>query len=609
MAYLGLLPERKPRIRQEDQVVQEAIRRLELDHGGEDIHLRSLLLDPQNAAETAEASAQLQDAAPEILCVRCHDLVHHGAGNPIHHPDIDSIRETIAESPYKYNHVYHVLDAADFPMSLLPRISSLLDTMPLRSRNRRSRHARFYDGRLTELSFVITRSDLFAPRRDQVDRLMPWIRENLRDALGRAGRDVRLGNVRCVSARRNWWTPELKEEIWKRGGANWLVGKANVGKSYLVHHVFPKGRMEPSDKKKELPVLRMTGSGTYSSYPGHAQQGEVYSVALDEDRAVNLDALALLPPRPDESNYPQMPVVSGLPGTTASPIRIPFGSGKGELIDLPGLERSALVDHVKEAHKGSLVMKTRVEPEQVVLKGTDQSLLLGGIIRITPRTPGLVFLTYNFTPLQEHRTMTEKAISIQEQTSELRVENIALEGTGEKIALAGSFRLEYDVTKIRAGPITRKDAANISVDRLPYRVVALDLLIEGCGWVEIVAQVRTRDLFNEGRQRARTKAETLPKEQITSPSGLLQSLDLSEPEEPEEKDIEYGGPDGKSEIQWPIVDVYSPMGKFIGSRRPLNGWMMAQPKASQKKKSMRARPKKSLKGLKQQQKAKRSTAV
>ncbi|CAK7233960.1 Mitochondrial ribosome small subunit bioproteinsis protein [Sporothrix bragantina] len=549
--------------------------------------------------------AKTQVANSTILCVRCHDLVHHGAGNPIYHPDIDSIRETIAESPYKYNHVYHVLDAADFPMSLLPRIGSLLDTMPLRSRNRRSRHAKFYGGRLTELSFVITRSDLLAPRRDQVDRLMPWIRETLRDALGRTGRDVRLGNVRCVSARRNWWTPELKEEIWKRGGANWLVGKANVGKSYLVHHVFPKGRMDPVDRKKELPVLRKSQSGSYTTYHANAQEGEVDSAAFDEGRAADLDANALLPPRPEETNYPQMPVVSGLPGTTASPIRIPFGSGKGELIDLPGLERTALADYVQEAHKGSLVMKSRIQPEQIVLKGTNQSLLLGGFIRITPRTPNLVFLMYNFTPLQEHRTMTEKAIAIQEQTSELRVENIAIEGTGEKIALAGSFQLKHDVTKLRAGPITRKDAANISIDRLPYRVVAVDILIEGCGWIEIVAQVRTRDLFAEGKRDARVK-----KEEIGDASGLLWSLDLSEPEEPEHEDeTKHFNQRGDSDTQWPIIDVYSPKGKFIGSRRPLNAWMMAQPKASQKKNGLRARPKKSLKGAKKQQKAERRALV
>ncbi|CAK7203217.1 Mitochondrial ribosome small subunit bioproteinsis protein [Sporothrix eucalyptigena] len=577
MAYLGLLPKRKPRVREEDNVVEEAIRRLELEHGDEDIHLRSLLRGPESKDEKEDGI------------------------------DIESIRETIAESPYKYNHVYHILDAADFPMSLLPHINSLLDTMPLRSRNRRSRHSKFYSGRLIELSFIITRSDLFAPRREQVDRLMPWIRETLRDALGRAGRDIRLGNIRCVSARRNWWTTELKEEIWKRGGANWLVGKANVGKSYLVHHVFPKGRMESADKRKGLRVLRKPSTGTYTSYPDHAQDGEAYDEAFDKERTAGLDVNALLPPRPDETNYPQMPVVSGLPGTTASPIRIPFGSGKGELIDLPGLERTALVDYIEESHKGSLVMKTRIQPEQVVLKGTHQSLLLGGFIRITPRTPNIVFLTYNFTPLHEHRTMTEKAVAIQEQTSELRVENIAMKGTGEKIALAGSFQLNHDVTKIRAGPITRKDAANISVDRLPYRVVALDLLIEGCGWVEIVAQVRTRDLFGGERLRnTKLKAE----KQTTDSSGLLQTLDLSDPEEPEQDDSgNLQSQSGDGDIQWPVIDVYSPGGQFIGSRRPLNAWLLAQPKASLKRKSMRARPKRSLKGAKKKEKALRRAVL
>ena len=54
MAYLGLLPERTPRIRQEDKVVQQTIRRLELSHGGEDVQLRSLLMGPVDAAEKAE---------------------------------------------------------------------------------------------------------------------------------------------------------------------------------------------------------------------------------------------------------------------------------------------------------------------------------------------------------------------------------------------------------------------------------------------------------------------------------------------------------------------------------------------------------------------------
>jgi len=64
--------------------------------------------------------------------------------------------------------------------------------------------------------------------------MMPYLTTVLRDALGRSGKDVRLGNVRCVSAIRGWWTPTLKEEIFKRGGGGWMVGKVNVGKSQFL---------------------------------------------------------------------------------------------------------------------------------------------------------------------------------------------------------------------------------------------------------------------------------------------------------------------------------------------------------------------------------------
>ena len=689
MEYLGLREPKKSypdRVRQDDMVVQEAMRRLELETGSQSTVLQELgiFLRPE-AKATDDASSKgakeekiKTEKEPEIICVRCHELVHHHSGKPIFHPGIDAIRETIAESPYKYNHVYHVLDAADFPMSLLPRINDLLDAMPLRSRNRRARHSKFYSGRKTELSFVITRADLLAPRKEQVDRLMPWIRETLRQALGRNGRDVRLGNIRCVSARRNWWTSELREEIYKNGGANWLVGKANVGKSYLVHHVFPKGRMDDAHKNKKSIVVKnaptmlhmsKSRSGSYGLHPvqealGWEGESDHYDAQSDAHRANILADDGLLPPKPVETNYPQMPVVSNLPGTTASPIRIPFGGGKGELIDLPGLERTALPDHLQDEHQDSLVMKLRVQPDQVVLKGTWHSLLIGGFIRITPRTPDLVFMTYNFTPLREHRTGTEKAIAIQQQTSELKVDNIAAAGTGQKIKLAGSFQLKYDVTKQRAGPITRKDAVNISVDRLPYRVLAIDLLIEGCGWVEIVAQVRTRHLYNEDARRdaetERELAERDARANQAGPNGVLQSLDLSDPAEAEsletaldakqeddsfdpfsalvDVDSKMPTPSRGSiqeapkaaptaparndnaiqpmpweepeepEPNWPVIDVFSPGGKFIGSRQPMNAWLMVQHKAAARKKALKSRPRKSMKGAKKREKAARREA-
>lgn len=541
------------------------------------------------------------------LCDRCHKLVHHQTGNPIFHPTIKSIKETIEESPYKYNHVYHVIDAADFPMSVLPNINQLLDLMPLRSLNRRSRTGRFVKGQKTEMSFVITRSDLLGAKKEHVDHLMPYLTETLRNALGRKARNIRMGNIWCVSAKRNWWTTDLKEEVWKRGGALWMVGKVNVGKSQLFREIFPKGRMDWKPPKHEISV-------------------DVFPITQDEavpkKRSSGLaDEFSLLPPPQEEINYPAMPVVSALPGTTASPIRVPFGNGRGELIDLPGLARSDLEVHVKEEHRDKLIMKSRITPEQQVLKPGQSLLIGGGLIRITPKTPNLVFLAYSFTPIKPHLTSTEKAVAVQEQSEEApNVENICVLGTGALIKRAGDFELAYDVTKERAGPITRKEAANISVSRLPYRVMGIDILIEGCGWVEIVAQVRKRD-FPAPAEKTQTHSELKMKKVMKKKAkpdgdpGRLQSLDLSDDTEAmetaaphsnrgdsTERDMGSEAPNELNSI-WPMVEVFSPEGKFIASRPPMNGWMMNKPKKS----TTKSRPRPSMRGAKKRVKLQRQT--
>ena len=589
--YLGLLEEAKP-VRKDDRIVQDVMKTIdlaELDKLGVNLHSLTGKLSRQAALRTPTATPK------PPLCDRCHHLVHHHSGKSIAHPTIEALRETIEESPFRYNHVYHVLDAADFPMSLLPRISQLLSMIPLRTKNRRSHGGKFFQGRKIEMSFVITRSDLLAPLKEQIDSLMPYLKEALRDALGRTGRNVRLGNVRCVSAKRSWWIKELKEEIWERGGGGWMVGRVNVGKSQLFESVFPKGRMDWVPSKHQITVPLKPRSEAPASHlvetlQAMANQDQALAGEQPGDRKL-LNELALLPPAQKETNYPEMPVVSSLPGTTASPIRIPFGNGKGELIDLPGLSRGDLELHVKEEERHSLVMKSRITPEQQVLK-PGQSLLLGGLIRITPRTPDLVFLTYNFTPITEHVTSTDKAIAIQEQTEDApSVGNISLPGTGDKIKHTGTYALSYDVTKKRAGPITRRDAINIGVDRLPYRIVALDLLIEGCGWVEIVAQVRTRHLF-------KAKEEPRPAD-----PEFLETLDLSDESSgraaPGDGDVS-----ASHEPNWPLVDVYSPDGRFVGSRRPMNAWLLNKPKPEH----LASRPRKSMKGVKKEVKRAKRTA-
>ena len=585
--YLGLEGEKQERKTSDaDQVVQQALQSIDVEAlERQGINLKALLPERPSRARPAPAT----DKAP--LCDRCHNLIHHSAGNSIYHPSIESLHDTIEESPYKQNHVYHVLDAADFPMSLLPRLHSLLD-VTLRTQNRRSKPVKFQHGRRTEMSFIISRSDLLAPKKEQVDSLMPYITETLRDALGRVGGRVRLGNVHCVSAKRGWWTKELKEEIWKRGGAGWMVGKANVGKSQLFEAVFPKGRMEGQASKHQISVNVFPN--TQPHLPG--EHHDEANPLLPGRTATPTAEFSLLPPAQPETNYPSMPVVSSLPGTTASPIRIPFGSGRGELIDLPGLSRTDLEHHIAPAHRAQLIMKSRVTPVQQVLR-PGQSLLLGGFIRLTPRNISpdeeLIFLAYAFTPIEPHTTATDKAVAVQTEAEAgdgLRpagVENIALPGTGATVKHAGAFQVRYDVTKARTGPLMRKDAVGLKADRLPYRVLGLDILIEGCGWVEVVVQVRTKQLFTRVRESGGGEMD------MGTWASQVQTLDLR----PEPVNVDRKGGDREAEAAWPVIDVYSPEGRFIGYRRPMNAWELNKPRTDAVK-----RPRKSMKGAKKMEK-------
>ncbi|KAI9751926.1 MAG: hypothetical protein M4579_005837 [Chaenotheca gracillima] len=569
-------PKTDPKKVNEDAIFSEALQKAD----------KSLL----NETGLQDASALEDSERPPLqspVCDRCHHLLHHHTGTSIIHPSLDSLRDTIAESPYKYNHIYHVLDAADFPLSLVSGIHRKLTVTPQRSQNRRSKSGgRFYHGKKAELSFIITRSDLLAPKKDQVDHLMPYLVQVLRDELGSEAKDVRLGNVRCVSSKRGWWTKEVKEQIWSRGGGGWMVGKVNVGKSNLFEAVFPKGRSEniSYDKLRREASLQQSEETLDAIAEREATENNLYeaeentsSPEADVDPEA-LDDTSLLPPPQREVNYPTMPIISSLPGTTASPIRLAFGGGRGELIDLPGLARGNLEAYVKEEHQQDLVMRSRVTPVQQVLK-PGQSLLVAGLIRITPRTENLVFLAYSFLPFSTHVTSTAKATELQLQQRESGVKNMAKDGVDLDVASAGTFQLGWDVTKQRSGPLTRPSAAGLKADRLPYRILSTDILIEGAGWIELVAQVRKKDL------------------EATSDIG-----DPQDPFDPVERP-----PDGKIISEnLPMVEVFSPKGKHVGTRRPMNAWLLGSLK-SQPSSPMKKRPRRSVKGEKKAMKHSRRT--
>ncbi|KAI2473393.1 hypothetical protein F4781DRAFT_380204 [Annulohypoxylon bovei var. microspora] len=604
-----LQPPGVPLSRPEDTFYERALSISELDD------LRKKGIDVDSLIESLPPPEMFRREPPKLpVCDRCHKLQHNHAGESISHPSIDSIRETIAESPHKHNYIYHVVDAADFPLSLLPRIVDLLDTAPLRTKNRRSKSSKFYSSWKTELSFVITRCDLLAPTIGQVERLFPYLQEVLRDALGRTGRNVRLGNVIAVSSKQNWRTKKLKEDIFKRGGASWLVGKVNVGKSKLVEEVFPKGRMNRGSGKKRENTINTYSTISYEEATSTERAedqlepagGDIEAQVIEGFEEEDPDEYSLLPPAPEETPYPDMPLVSDLPGTTASPIRLPFGSGRGELIDLPGLERTGLDRHVQKKHRLSLVMRKRIVPiQQSISPG--QSLLLGGFIRITPREPAPQMLMYSFTPLHPHVTRTERAEAIQQQGFDIDMnkfdfENISVPGTGEKTKHAGSFELKWDVTKQRTGPLM-KGSIGLSLEQLPYRVMSTDILIEGVGWVEIVAQVRTKDIF-EQRPKLEELSMVEPREN-SEPSALERLEALAEDPKKKPPAPRAVQEEESDRSNFPIVDVYSPEGKFISCRRPMNGWVLNRPLRTEA--SQRSRPRRSMKGMKKLEKMRRRT--
>ena len=526
--------------------------------------------EDEEEATKVQPTAKGETISKIPLCDRCHDLIHNFRGRSIAHPSLDDIADSIAESPFRRNHIYHVVDAADFPMSFVPEIFSKLTLAKARSQNRRSQHD--FSTKPT-LSFIITRSDLLGSTKEMVDSMMTFFQRVLRDTLGRAGKDMRLGNIHLVSAKRGWWTKEIKEDIWTRGGGNWMVGKVNVGKSNLFEVLFPKGSGDRAPAYEEL----------RKEQENKAQQ-ESRKPALEAEKLLKEDGL--LPPSQPEVPFPVMPIVSSLPGTTASPIRLPFGNHKGELIDLPGLDRGNLEDYVKQEHKLDLVMTHRNNVEQHIIKAGQSLILGGGLIRITPELniddPSTTVLAYPFVPLQAHVTSTEKAAALQSQRPESGIKSILVEDAGKLVASAGTLELTTDVTKARAGPLLR---SGVPASKLPFRVYATDVLIEGTGWVELVCQVRRQPVHQPAPiivAHAETSNQDPPLAATPSKTPSFAPFAQQPSVAPEKT------------FQFPKVEVFSPKGKHVSQRPCLEAWDRWTDGRKEKDASKLKRPRRSM---------------
>ncbi|KAF2470630.1 uncharacterized protein BDR25DRAFT_303683 [Lindgomyces ingoldianus] len=627
-AYLNHDPTKKQGQEKEDDVYTRALQ-------ANPALLEEIGLDKDLLSPFPEAAESVPDTP---VCDRCHNLIHHHTGTPIHHPSIASIHETIAESPHKRNHIYHVLDAADFPLSLIPNLQTSLRLPTLRTQNRRARHKGWVSGdRIAEVSFIITRADLLAPLKEQVDRLMPYMQQVLRRALGRVNKNARLGNVRLVSAKRGWWTKQVKEDIWDRGGAGWMVGKANVGKSNLFEAVFPKGRgsnfhdvrkiRSAAEREQMLgaaksldelvKIQQQLAEEDAEIERAKNQPSHLSEEAEIEQHPQEYDPDSLLPPAQPYSPYPVLPLISSLPGTTASPIRIPFGRNRGELVDLPGLARTTpdLSTFVHPLHRPSLIMNHRITAYRHVLKPGQSLILGGGLIRITPTTSNLIFLLHPFVPIDPHVTSTDKATAMQNHPHSSGVPSIlSLSLAPGTFKSAGRFKLKWDVTKKLAGPLTDPTAGKMKPENLPFRIWSTDILVEGVGWVEVVAQVRRHRGWKpvghvkkdphharyEREDRLRAKAEKvrarIEKREAGSEGDAFDRAGLGELEDREESRDE-----DEDEDEYPEVEVFSPLGKFIGARMPMSASVLGGPKTTGKV-GRKTRPRRSMVSVKAQRK-------
>ncbi|KAL5115977.1 Mitochondrial ribosome small subunit biogenesis protein [Pleosporales sp. CAS-2024a] len=637
--YLGWDREKAQEASKEDDVYANALKNADPSLLGE------LGVVDKDAMQTV--NKELEPPATPV-CDRCHNLVHHRVGSPVVHPTVEAIQQTIFESPHRRNHIYHVVDAADFPLSLVPRLQSSLRIPKLRTQNRRAKHKGWVaNDRIAEISFIVTRADLLAPKKEQVDALMPYIKDVLRDALGRENRLARLGNVRLVSAKRGWWTKQVKEEIWERGGAGWMVGKVNVGKSNLFEAVFPKGR--GADYQPVRKIRSAAERETMLSNAGSLEElSRIQQELADEDaetaRLANQprehlhqapeedeieetdDPDALLPPAQPYTPYPVLPLASSLPGTTASPIRIPFGRNRGELVDLPGLARTSpgLETFVEPSAHDELVMKDRINAQRFVVKPGQSLILGGGLIRLTPVTPDLVFLMHPFVPMHAHITRTDKARDYQHQTStrQLQVPSMLAANVGSKMNWAGTFPLAWDATKKLAGPLTDSVAGKMKVENLPFRIWSTDILVEGVGWIQVSAQTRRPQGWKpvgmtkkDPNMLQKRKAALHALEQAKKERKFAAMARADKEGRPADEVLaeEFGTRDwnapvrlpGDDMAEWeddyPQVEVFSPLGKFVGARRPMCASVVSGPKQISAR-DRKTRPRQSMVSVKRQRK-------
>jgi len=305
------------------------------------------------------ARAGEESRVPPLVCERCHSIrYHHRASGLPAYPTLHTLTNLMQNSPHTNNHIYHLIDAADLPMSLQPGLREHLYQNLDKTLQRQ----------LT-VSYIVTRADILMASERQISSLMTYIKKRIKDILPFDERvESAVDRIHVISTKNGWGVGKVKDEIRSRTGGVWIIGGINVGKSRFVMEMWPEGgesRPVTRGEAEEYGILPESGESTEGKAEGKEGGVEKKKGKMAYEYFLNPLHIA--------------PTVSDVPGTTAAPIKIAYrASGRerrwGEMIDLPGFERwvgygeNGLLKYVRPKLQMAVAMDKRVKGQQYTIK-------------------------------------------------------------------------------------------------------------------------------------------------------------------------------------------------------------------------------------------------
>lgn len=334
--------------------------------------------------KASETKAEQENKTP--LCTRCNDLINHETATPLpSYPTLQTLANLLNATSHTHNHIYHLIDAADMPVTLQPQLMSYLH-----------KHLPRNVFRNLTISYIVTRCDLLVHQREMLSGLESRIKEIIKLALPSEAKLESVGPFRennrlhFVSSRSGWGIGRLKEEAASRKGGVWFFGGVNTGKSSLLRDLWPEGgKLRPVtvEDAREFDLLPLEDDAPEVPDNDWAREREEMEDKKEKQRRLEglpeVDAVEYIitqkqyeqaqkvkpPPTPTHV----APTVSKIAGTTAAPLRILHRENVGrihkktvELVDLPGIERwvgmgdGGLLKYVRPELRKEVFMAQRV---------------------------------------------------------------------------------------------------------------------------------------------------------------------------------------------------------------------------------------------------------